>query len=383
MSDAHPITRNLFMREGSSDKVYNVSLVPQGEAWAVQVVRGRRGATLVTDNKTSAGPVPYDKALAIFAKTVNEKLGKGYQEAAGSTPSPAYTAPALREQTGLVAMLLNEAGEADVTRLLDDPAWCAQEKLDGRRMLIEAAAGAFTAANRRGQTCGVPQDVETGVLALARDVCLDGECIGEVFHAFDLLRLDGADLRAAPYRERLDRLATLHGPTLHGAGQRGWCVPSTASTPDEKRAMLARVRAAGGEGVVFKRMDAAYVPGRPASGGSALKHKFVKTLTAIVTKVNAKRSVALALLDDAGALVDVGKVTVPANQPIPAEGALAEIRYLYANRGGALYQPVLLGIRDDQTRQDCTLRQVRYKSEADGDDAEAPSSPAEADRLEV
>ena len=380
MSDAHPITRNLFMREGSSDKVYNVSLVPQDEAWAVQVVRGRRGATLVTDNKTSAGPVPYDKALAIFAKTVNEKLGKGYQEAAGSTPSPAYTAPALREQTGLVAMLLNEAGEADVTRLLDDPAWCAQEKLDGRRMLIEATAGVFTAANRRGQTCGVPQDVETGVLALARDVCLDGECIGEVFHAFDLLRLDGADLRAAPYRERLDRLAT-----LHGAAQRGWCIPPTASTPDEKRAMLARVRATGGEGVVFKRMDAAYVPGRPASGGSALKHKFVKTLTAIVTKVNAKRSVALALLDDAGSLVDVGKVTVPANQPIPAEGALAEIRYLYANRGGALYQPVLLGIRDDLARQDCTLRQVRYKSEAeaDGDDAGAPSSLSGADLLEV
>ena len=122
MSDAHSdaqpgdaqvsVTRNLFMREGSSDKVYNVSVAPDGAGWAVSVVRGRRGTTLVTDSKTSAGPVPYAKALGIFTKTVNEKLGKGYQEAAGNAPSPAYTAPEARVQTGLVAMLLNEAGEA-------------------------------------------------------------------------------------------------------------------------------------------------------------------------------------------------------------------------------------------------------------------------------
>ena len=243
--------------------------------------------------------------------------------------------------------------------LLADDAWCAQEKLDGRRMLVEAAGAVFTAANRRGQACGVPQDVERSVLALGRDVCLDGECIGEVFHALDLLRLDGADLRGLSYRERLDRLAALHGD----AARAGWCVPPTAFGTEEKAVMLARVRAAGGEGVVFKRTGAAYVPGRPASGGSALKHKFGKTLTAIVREVSTKRSVGLVLLDGAGALVEVGKVTVPANQPIPAEGALVEVRYLYANRGGALYQPVLLGVREDLMREDCTVRQVRYRSE--------------------
>jgi len=45
------------------------------------------------------------------------------------------------------------------------------------------------------------------------------------------------------------------------------------------------------EGVVFKRLDAPYTPGRPGSGGTQLKHKFCATLSAVVARVNAQRSV--------------------------------------------------------------------------------------------
>src|SRR5206468_9669162 len=85
------------------------------------------------------------------------------------------------------------------------------------------------------------------------------------------------------------------------------------------------------EGVVFKRLDAPYVPGRPASGGPALKHKFYATLSAVVANINAQRSVELRLLNCKGWIV-VGNVTIPPNHLVPPVGAVVEVRYLYAYR---------------------------------------------------
>jgi bifunctional non-homologous end joining protein LigD len=62
----------------------------------------------------------------------------------------------------------------------------------------------------------------------------------------------------------------------------------------------------------------------------------------------------------------VGNVTVPANQPIPAKGAVIEVKYLYAYPGGALFQPVCLGVRDDVATEACTIAQLKYKA-ADGE----------------
>jgi hypothetical protein len=103
----------------------------------------------------------------------------------------------------------------------------------------------------------------------------------------------------------------------------------------------------GKEGIVFKRRDAAYVPGRPASGGDQLKLKFTATASAIVAGADgSRRSVKLELLDGPRR-VGVGNVTIPANHPIPAVNQIVEVRYLYAYPGGSLYQPVYLGKRDD------------------------------------
>lgn len=67
-------------------------------------------------------------------------------------------------------------------------------------------------------------------------------------------------------------------------------------------------------------------------------------------------------------MVNVGKVTVPPNQPVPQPNSLVEVQYLHKYEDGSFFQPVLLGIRDDQNREDCTLAQVkRIKSKADLD----------------
>jgi bifunctional non-homologous end joining protein LigD len=106
--------------------------------------------------------------------------------------------------------------------------------------------------------------------------------------------------------------------------------------------------------------DAPYTPGRPSSGGSQLKFKFVATLSAVVVKANRQRSVGVSLCDG-GDWQPVGNVTVPANQDVPSVGDVVEVRYLYASPGGALFQPVYLGVRSDVEPHECVSSQLKFK----------------------
>lgn len=70
-------------------------------------------------------------------------------------------------------------------------------------------------------------------------------------------------------------------------------------------------------------------------------------------------------------MVNVGKVTVPPNQEVPRPNELVEVLYLYFYEGGSFFQPVLIGIRDDQNRADCIFAQVkRIKSKVEASDDE-------------
>ena len=96
-----------------------------------------------------------------------------------------------------------------------------------------------------------------------------------------------------------------------------------------------------------------------------VKFKFCAMLSAKVSSVTAgKRSVMLSLFD-AGNEIQVGKVTIPPNHDIPAVGTVVEVRYLYAYRGGALFQTVYLGPRDDVDISECLTSQVKYKQEGE------------------
>ena len=86
--------------------------------------------------------------------------------------------------------------------------------------------------------------------------------------------------------------------------------------------------------------------------------------SAVVSKVNAQRSVALEL-DGIG----VGNVTISPNFDVPKQGDVVEVRYLYAYRGGSLYQPTFLGVRSDIDACECKMSQLKYKNEGgDSDD---------------
>jgi bifunctional non-homologous end joining protein LigD len=148
---------------------------------------------------------------------------------------------------------------------------------------------------------------------------------------------------------------------LHGVQQRAIRFADTAYTAEQKSRLLASLKATGKEGIVLKRLDAPYTPGRPNSGGAQLKHKFYATLSAVVAKINAQRSVEIRLIGKDGWQV-AGNVTIPPNHRIPAVGKVVEARYLYASESGILYQPVYLGERTDVEQTDCLASQLKFKA---------------------
>ena len=345
----------LEFREGSSDKVYRAGIEVSGDGFVVNFAYGRRGATLNTGTKT-AGPVTHDEAVKVYEKLVRSKTGKGYKPVGALPGSGIGTSVTSRERrdTGLRAQLLNPITEEEAEAYLENHDWCAQEKFDGRRMLVRKTGTSIVAGNRNGLCVGFPTVVAEILAAVGDDFVIDGESVGETLYVFDVLEDDTGDLRSTPYRQRLKaldrRFGRLTGPVT---------VAETA-TGKEKGPFLDWVKAAGKEGVVFKDLDAPWNAGRPASGGSALKCKFWATCSCVVAKVNGKRSVELALGGS-----PVGNVTIPPNHEIPTTGQVVEIRYLYvANIGGSLYQPVYLGVRDDVPVEECTLerQQIKYKS---------------------
>lgn len=341
----------LYFSEGSSDKEYHASIEKKDGGYVVNFAYGKRGSSLTTGSKTPA-PVDLGKATKIYDKLVAEKVAKGYTTQEGGVAFSGTESAG--RVSGLVPQLLNPVEESEIERLILNPAFCMQEKFDGERRMARGDQG----VNRKGLFRALPVTLAESIRsATVGENVLDGEQIGETLHVFDILERMGVDLRPLPYRKRLEILrdAVRSNDRVR--------LVETAYTPEEKRALLAKVKDANGEGVVFKRLDAAYSAGRPNAGGPQLKAKFVTTASVkIIGQNEAKRSVRMAVLK--GAMwIEVGSVTIPPNFTVPAAGAIAEVRYLYAYRDGALFQPVYLGERSDIDETECVESQLKYKAE--------------------
>ena len=342
---------SLYYRQGSSDKVYQASIDHAGSGFVVHFAYGRRGSPLTTGTKTPS-PVALVTAKKTFDKLVAEKRAKGYTPDSAGTP---YQDHAERVSTQVLPQLANATGATN--HLLADPAWFLQEKFDGQRVLIRRTADTIMGINRTGCVIALPIPIVTAARGLgSQQWLLDGEALGDAFVAFDLVESACIDLRGSPLRDRLRAVESI--------------VPSegvirfapTARTAPQKRALATKLEKSQREGLVFKRAESLYTPGRPASGGDWLKFKFVATASCVVAAVNAgRRSVALQLLRGQE-VVGVGNVTVPPNHPVPEPGRVVEVRYLYAFPGGSLYQPVYLGERTDIDPLACTLDQLKDKS---------------------
>jgi len=209
----------------------------------------------------------------------------------GPRPDPASTA-AFRP-----VMLAHALDEAELSGL--DPAdFCAEWKWDGIRVQIVGEAGRLRLYTRTGEEVGpaFPDLLDGPPL----DATLDGELLvvrgGEVaafadlqkrlnrktvaaklaashpahVRLYDILVEAGEDLRPLPFDERRRRLEAWHAATGHPRLDLSPLVPFT--TWEE----LARLRAAAAgeavEGIMLKRADSPYLPGRPKGPWFKWKH---------------------------------------------------------------------------------------------------------------
>ena len=329
----------LNYQEGNSDKVYQVAITESSTGYVVNYSFGRRGSTLSAGTKTQT-PVSLEMAQAVFQKLVQAKLSKGYKPAENST---LYRLPENGNlDTGVRCQLLNSSTETQLENLLLDGAHWMQEKFDGRRLLLRKVGTTITGINRKGQSIAVPDSLIETARTFDHDFVLDGE-----------------DLRSKSYKTRYLRLMNL----LSGVQPRGIRFVETAFLPKQKAVLFQQLKAEAKEGVVFKACEAPYTSGRPNTGGSQLKFKFVETASFVVRQINQQRSVAL-LLFDGDRIADAGNVTIPVNFEIPSVGSVVECRYLYAFReSGKIYQPVYLGVRADIDPEECVTSQLKFKNQ--------------------
>lgn len=363
---------DLHFRDSRSDKVYHLTLAEDDGTFIVAFAYGRRGSTLNTGEKYR-GPAR-SKAYAQYNKVRDEKTGKGYK-VVGSTGVPGFAAGVASSAAAPVktpkvitcplgpclATPTSEEPDVAAAPYLDDDDWVMQEKLDGERLRVVRVAGAvhYMGYNRKGNELllmpGVQEELQ--LLAVPGDVLLDGEFMNNVFHVFDCVLLDATGQKVPEsLRDRRTRLLDVLGVRpMNSAVQ----MVRTFEGEAAKKRMYERIKTANGEGVVFKRAESEYDESRSPDW---IKVKFVERATCLVIGHNDVSSVQMGLLDTIGTVIPVGNVTVPTGRTKPAVDSLIEVQYLYAFKGGSLYQPVLIGPRTDIHRDECTLEQLKFKN---------------------
>ncbi|BBZ12328.1 ATP-dependent DNA ligase [Mycobacterium branderi] len=277
--------------------------------------------------------------------------------------------------------------------------WAFEGKWDGYRLLVDADHGAVRLRSRRGRdvTGEYPQ-----FRSLAKDladhhVVLDGEVVAldesgvprfsemqnrvratrVEYWAFDLLYLDGRSLLRAKYRDRRQLLETL---------ARGTDLIVPDLLPGDGAEALEYSRKHSWEGVVAKKRDATYQPGRRSA--SWIKDKHWNTQEVVIGgwrageggRTSGIGSLLMGIPDEGG-LCYAGKVGTgfserdlanlkktlaplrtdesPFNARLPTKDAkgvtfveptlVGEVRYSEWTSDGRLRQPSWRGLRPDKT----------------------------------
>jgi bifunctional non-homologous end joining protein LigD len=353
----------LYFQQSSSDKVYHLQLEGGQEHWSVNAQWGRRRSALQSDTKVSS--IAYEEAKRVYDRIIREKTGKGYRIAQattnGNTPI-SVGLPSVKEHSGHAPELLTPIEEPEALQLVLDASWWFQQKFDGRRLAVQKTDGQYSGINKLGQLIPIDSRLTKCLeLVQAQAFLVDGEITDSQFHLWDLLSINGTDLRIQPYEIRYARL----GLVFRGVDE-ALRVCDTAMTTKTKRAFVKAMHESRAEGFVCKNRNAAYAGGR---AGQHFKCKFVTTSSFIVgPKPSAKaadghRSIGLYLLEENRQRF-MGTVGVPERYALPREGQIVEIRYLYCHPGadGKLIQAKYFGqIRDDVARGDCSVNQLKLK----------------------
>lgn len=352
---------DLECTEGGSNKYYSVVTEEVAGGYTVTGYHAAIGQAPNISPKTKK-PESLEVARGIAAKLVREKMKK--YRPVGERAGGGFRAARAGEPRGPVVQRLLPADEATADNLVADDNYIAQEKYDGERRTIRVTPEGVTGFNMKGEAVALTEAVAQAVQGLLavepRGFLLDGEDFEDRFIGFDILEVGGDCVRTTAYDMRFGWLRQLIGEGAIGAVR----LAETAEGERGKRALVDAVRARGGEGVVFKHRQSLYVPGKLKGPSAQFKLKFYATATVIAgERKRDKSSVELFLLEATGAETSVGFVTIPPNAAVPEPGTLVDVRYLYAYRGGSLYQPNYLRPRTDIDRDEAVMDQLKYKAE--------------------
>lgn len=227
----------------------------------------------------------------------------------------------------------------------------------------------------------------------AGQIVLDGEIMIDTgrYLVFDLVHHQiGLQVETSienTYAERLAHLVLRFGTVFEGLVG----IAKTYLTPTEKREFYEHLLESGAEGVMAKRMDAPYEPGKRVR--HSLKIKFTKTCDVIATSYDLHRNELGNLAGSIGFALPCrecdrkGRYSMNEGEPFlecrrcrgtglepfgscsaigkpECVGQVIEVKYLYRQEGGALVQPTMLRIREDKTPEECTWDQFQAYSKA-------------------
>jgi len=304
----------------------------------------------------------------------------------------------------------------------DDPEWTFEPKFDGVRTLAYVSTDGTMLVSRTGrdQTASYPELANLATYVNAINAVLDGEIVAldtegrpsfgllqqrvnlsspaditrirqrvpVLLYAFDVLWVDGEDLTSLPLSERrirLNQIATATGP-----------LALTYSSDGEGHAFFEAVKGLGLEGMIGKRLDSPYLPGKRTKDWR--KVKAMRSQHCVVlgwTPGSGSRSKAFGALlvgarrdDDRRELIWIGQVGTgftgrlleqlqqtleEIEAPVPplddpelaaVRGAhwvrpelVCEVDYLEITNGGRLRAPSFKGLRRDMSPDDCVLEQ--------------------------
>jgi bifunctional non-homologous end joining protein LigD len=311
-----------------------------------------------------------------------------------------------------------------VNEPFDGPEWLFEIKWDGYRAVVFLEGGKMrlVSRNQNDLTPRYPELKDLAQFVKARNAIIDGEVVAldeqgrasfslmqqrtgfrpggrkavaragvpVLYYAFDLLYLDGYDLRRVPLEERKGRLASLlvTGDSLRYSDH----------YPEQGKALFEIARQRGLEGILAKKRDSPYQEHRSREW---LKIKITHRIETVIggyTEPEGSRayfgSIVLGLYDKQGRLIHVGQAGSGFNQKSLAEiwkllkkletrqnpfhgevealrkvywvkpQLVAEIEYAEWTHGTSdsnapkLRAPVFLGLRDDKNPKECALEEA-------------------------
>jgi bifunctional non-homologous end joining protein LigD len=230
------------------------------------------------------------------------------------------------------------------------------QKLDGRRLMLVRDYSGVIGISRAGTETSVPDKIIEAFKQVKPEWIFDGEVLGDTYHVFDVVSTPGMNnFHTLRWQDRQDVLKTI----LQDFDENVKIVQQVYGFLREDYFEMLRQQNA--EGVVFANVDGSYRFG--VRNNTIGKYKFLKTADCVITDkgVNGSDNLVLALYNEQGELVEVGKVSAITGDGAHHDfslGEVVEVTFLYVTKDVRLYQPVTPKLRLDKAPEQCMLDQI-------------------------